>query len=147
MKKYLPNLCVICLCLIASLNLSSAAQESADTPAATQAATIPSYLGSWESPLVLGRTSMRLVFNFIENNGLTSVTLTSTGMGIYGMPADSLVVTGKKLNISITSIDMEFSGIFRVNEAGDRITSIVGDWFQHSEMVPVELIPVAAPTL
>ena len=102
--------------------------------------------GSWEGPLVIGRDNMNLTFTFSINGEDFTASLTSSGLGIYGMPADTVLVDGRRITIRIPRLDLEFTGTTRMNEAGDGITRIDGDWFQYSEMVPVVLLPVENPT-
>jgi hypothetical protein len=108
--------------------------------------TYPSLLGSWEGPLVLGRDNMNLAFTFGLSEDEYTAVLISGGMGIYGMPADTVRVEGLNVIIRIPRLDMEFTGTLRLDETGEQIVRIDGDWFQYSEMVPVVLLPVEAPT-
>lgn len=103
-------------------------------------------MGSWEGPLVIGRDNMNLAFTFSMNGEDFTASLTSSGLGIYGMPADTVMVDGRRITIRIPRLDLEFTGTTRMNEAGDGIARIDGDWFQYSEMVPVVLLPVENPT-
>lgn len=103
-------------------------------------------LGTYEGPLVIGRDSMSLAFTFSMNGGELRAQLFSAGMGIYGMPADSVSITGNALRIAIPRLDLEFTGRLRMDESGQQIQRIDGDWFQYSEMVPVVLLPVDAPS-
>ena len=103
-------------------------------------------LGTFEGPLVIGRDSMNLAFTFSMNGAELRAQLFSASMGIYGMPADSVTVRDNALRISIPRLDLEFTGRLRLDEAGTTIERIDGDWFQYSEMVPVILLPVDAPS-
>ena len=38
------------------------------------------------------------------------------------------------------------AGRLRLDESGGQVQRIDGDWFQYSEMVPVILLPVDAPS-
>lgn len=105
----------------------------------------PSLLGSWEGPLVLGRDNMNLAFTFTLKDGEYTAALISGGLGIYGMPADTVSVDGLSVIIRIPRLDLEFTGTLRLDDAGE-IVRIDGDWFQYSEMVPVVLWPVDSPT-
>lgn len=105
-----------------------------------------SLVGSWEGPLVLGRDNMNLAFTFSMQEGNYSAALISGGMGIYGMPADIVRIEGLNVIIRIPRLDMEFTGTLRLDETGEKIIRIDGDWFQYSEMVPVVLLPVDEPT-
>ena len=106
----------------------------------------PSLVGSWEGPLVIGRDSTNLAFTFSTQEGEYAAALISGGMGIYGMPADTVRIDGRNITIRIPRLDLEFTGTIRLNESGDEIIRIDGDWFQYSEMVPVVLLPVDQPT-
>ncbi len=103
-------------------------------------------LGTFEGPLVIGRNSMTLAFTFSMNGGELRAQLFSAAMGIYGMPADSVSLTDNALRISIPRLDLDFTGRLRLDASGQRIERIDGDWFQYSEMVPVILLPVEAPS-
>ena len=107
---------------------------------------IPSLVGSWEGPLVIGRDSTNLAFTFSLREGQYAAALTSGGMGIYGMPADTVQVNGRNIIIRIPRLDVEFTGTIRLDDDGENIMRIDGDWFQYSEMVPVILLPVDQPT-
>ncbi len=105
----------------------------------------PSLLGSWEGPLVIGQDNMNLAFTFALRDGKYTAALISGGLGIYGMPADTVSVDGLNVIIRIPRLDLEFTGTLRLDDAGE-IVRIDGDWFQYSEMVPVVLWPVDSPT-
>lgn len=132
----IKRLAILLLCLSATL-VTVRAQEKADTP---------SLVGSWEGPLVIGRDSTNLAFTFSLNEGEYSAALISGGMGIYGMPADTVIVNERRIIIRIPRLDVEFTGTARLDEAEETIVRIDGDWFQYSEMVPVVLLPVDQPT-
>ena len=107
---------------------------------------IPSLVGSWEGPLVIGRDSTNLAFTFSLREGAYAAALISGGMGIYGMPADTVQINGRNIVIRIPRLDVEFTGTIRMDDDGENIIRIDGDWFQYSEMVPVVLLPVDQPT-
>jgi len=103
-------------------------------------------LGTFEGPLVIGRDSMTLAFTFSMNGGELRAQLFSAAMGIYGMPADSVSVSENAVRIAIPRLDLEFTGRLRLDESSGQVQRIDGDWFQYSEMVPVILLPVDAPS-
>lgn len=103
-------------------------------------------LGTFEGPLVIGRDSMTLALTFSMNGGELRAQLFSAAMGIYGMPADSVSVSANAVRIAIPRLDLEFTGRLRLDESGGQVQRIDGDWFQYSEMVPVILLPVDAPS-
>lgn len=108
-------------------------------------ATRENILGSWEGPLVIGRDNMKLAFTFTPQGEEIAAVLTSSGLGIYGMPADTVIVDGRRITIRIPRLDLEFTGVARMTESG-AVMRIDGDWFQYSEMVPVVLLPVENPS-
>lgn len=132
--KLLPSTALITLAI--TFSALSWAQETARE----------NLVGSWEGPLVLGRDNMTLAFTFSQNGENYAATLTSSGLGIYGMPADTVIVEGRQITIRIPRLDLEFTGTTRPDDAGDGILRIDGDWFQYSEMVPVVLLPVENPS-
>ena len=107
---------------------------------------VPSLVGSWEGPLVIGRDSTNLAFTFSLREGEYAAALISGGMGIYGMPADTVRIDGRDIIIRIPRLDVEFTGTVRLDESGENILRIDGVWFQYSEMVPVVLYPVDQPS-
>ena len=108
-------------------------------------ATRENILGSWEGPLVIGRDNMKLAFTFTFQGEKIAAVLTSSGLGIYGMPADTVIVDGRRITIRIPRLDLEFTGVARMSKSG-AVMRIDGDWFQYSEMVPVVLLPVENPS-
>ena len=130
------SLIIACSLLLIVSTLGSSQEDSAQL----------SLVGSWEGPLVLGRDNMNLAFTFSMKEGNYSAALISGGMGIYGMPADTVRLEGLNVIIRIPRLDMEFTGTLRLDETGENIIRIDGDWFQYSEMVPVVLLPVDEPT-
>ena len=102
-------------------------------------------LGSWEGPLVIGRDNMKLAFTFTLQGEEVAAVLTSSGLGIYGMPADTVIVDDRRITIRIPRLDLEFTGVTRITKSG-AVLRIDGDWFQYSEMVPVVLRPVENPS-
>ena len=108
-------------------------------------ATRENILGSWEGPLVIGRDNMMLAFTFTLQGEEIAAVLTSSGLGIYGMPADTVIVDGRRITIRIPRLDLEFTGVARMTKSG-AVMRIDGDWFQYSEMVPVVLLPVENPS-
>ncbi|SUZ55469.1 uncharacterized protein METZ01_LOCUS8323 [marine metagenome] len=134
MNRLLPILA--CLLLLALSGLANSQEDKAYS----------SLIGSWEGPLVLGRDNMNLAFTFSVKEGNYSAVLISGGMGIYGMPADTVRIDGLNVIIRIPRLDLEFTGTLRLEETGEKIIRIDGDWFQYSEMVPVVLLPVDEPT-
>jgi len=102
-------------------------------------------LGSWEGPLVIGRDNMKLAFTFTLQGEEIAAVLTSSGLGIYGMPADTVIVDDRRITIRIPRLDLEFTGVTRMTKSGAMLR-IDGDWFQYSEMVPVVLRPVENPS-
>ena len=108
-------------------------------------ATRENILGSWEGPLVIGRDNMKLAFTFTLQGEEVAAVLTSSGLGIYGMPADTVIIDDRRITIRIPRLDLEFTGVARMTTSG-AVLRIDGDWFQYSEMVPVVLRPVENPS-
>ncbi len=135
MRFHPISILTVLLCL---LPLQLGAQNRLPSPEAL--------VGSWEGPLVLGRDNMNLAFTFTHDEGAYKAALISSGLGIYGMPAETVRLNGLNVTIRIPRLDVEFTGTLRLDEAGQKITRIDGDWFQYSEMVPVVLHPVDTPS-
>ena len=82
---------IACSLLLIVSTLGSSQEDSAQL----------SLVGSWEGPLVLGRDNMNLAFTFSMKEGNYSAALISGGMGIYGMPADTVRIEGLNVIIRI----------------------------------------------
>ena len=108
-------------------------------------ATRENILGSWEGPLIIGRDNMKLAFTFTLQGEEIAAVLSSSGLGIYGMPADTVIFDDRRITIRIPRLDLEFTGVARKTKSG-AVLRIDGDWFQYSEMVPVVLSPVENPS-
>lgn len=106
----------------------------------------PVLIGTWEGELVRGRDNMTLAFTFEQNQGIYTAAITSSALGIFGMPVETISVDRLKLNIKIPRLDLEFYGTLRLSADGTRIERIDGDYYQSSEMVPVVLKSVAKPS-
>lgn len=102
----------------------------------------PSLIGTWEGELVRGRDNMTLAFTFGFENGSYTAAITSSALGIFGMPAESVTVKGQSVNIIINRLDLQFYGTLRSGADGT-IQRIDGDYYQQSEMVPVVLNAVS----
>lgn len=135
MKKYLIKPLALIVLIVTASAQAVLAQETPE-----------SLLGSFEGPLVIGRDNMNLAFTFSMNDGHYQAAITSGSMGIYGMPAPLVEVSGINVKIGLPRLDAEFTGTLRLDDSGENILRIDGDWFQQSEMVPVVLLPVASPT-
>jgi hypothetical protein len=105
-----------------------------------------SYLGSWEGAMMMGREDMKLALTISEENGQLRARLVSAELGIYGMPADKFSIEGTQLKAVFTRLGAEFTGKLRLDEVGDSVLRIDGDWFQSAEMVPITLLPVSEPS-
>ncbi len=105
-----------------------------------------SLLGSWEGATMLGYDDMTLALTIIDEDGQLQARLVSAGLGIYGLPADSFSVDDGKIKAVFKRLGAELTGKLRLTESGDKVLRIDGDWFQSAEMVPVVLLPVAAPS-
>ena len=107
---------------------------------------VPTLLGSFEGELVRGRETMTLAFTFTQEQGVYAAAITSAALGIFGMPAESVVLNGNKINIKVRKLDVDFYGTLRLSADGMTIERIDGDYYQSSEMVPVVLKAVASPS-
>jgi len=115
--------------------------------AAQAPATPASLIGSWEGELVRGRDNSNLAFTFGKSGDSYTVAITSSALGVYSMPAESVSVDGLDVKIKIAKLDLEFYGTIRLAADGSTVTRIDGDYYQQSEMVPVVLLAVPSPTL
>jgi hypothetical protein len=98
-----------------------------------------SLVGSWAGDLMLGRSSFDMAFTITVEEGNYSAALISRQMGIYGMPAESMVVNNNRITIRLELLAAEYTGRIRLDESGNTVAFIDGEWFQEGEMVPVIL--------
>lgn len=104
-----------------------------------------SLLGTWEGSFAIGPRGYVLAFTISGEQGNFAATFTSKDMGIYGMPADSITVENNHVTIKVRPVDGEFNGTLRVDSQGAGYIGIDGDWFQQSEMIPLNLRPAEKP--
>lgn len=100
-----------------------------------------SLIGSWAGTLVIGRDSFDLTFNLTQQADSFGAALISRQLGIYGMPAESVKLTNNRITIRLDMLGAEYTGRLRMNESGNEIAFIDGEWFQEGEMVPIILRP------
>lgn len=115
---------------------------SAEIVAAQALPDVPVLSGKWEGTMQIGPNSFTLGFTFSQVQGNYVVGFFSQDMGIYGMPADSVVIENNRIKIHVRMVDGEYNGILRMNDEGSRYIRIDGDWFQQAELMPLTLMPV-----
>lgn len=120
------------------LNPISNGQEGLDTS---------TLVGTWESSLTINREQLRIALTLEIEQGDLQAKLISDGLGVFGLPADSIEVDGLRFNVKFTRLDAEVSGWLRLNDEKDQVIRIDGDWFQSAELVPIVLMPVSAANL
>ena len=103
----------------------------------------PTLVGTWEGSTVIGTDAMKIAFTFVVEDGEYTATLTNRNEGVYGMPVKTLTLRGLNLEMRLPDIGVDFFGRLRLNDAGDTVLRIDGDWFKRSEMTPVVLLLVA----
>lgn len=104
-------------------------------------------VGTWESGLTINREQLRIALALEIEQGVLQAKLISDGLGVFGLPADSVEVDGLRFNVKFSRLDAEVSGWVRLNDEKDQVIRIDGDWFQDAELVPVVLLPVSAANL
>lgn len=105
-----------------------------------------SIVGSWQGSMLVDSEDQNLALTFAQSESGYSATLINSALGIYGMPADSVQLDGINVQVSFKRLDVEFFGTLRLDEAGEEILRIDGDWFEGAEMVQVVLKSVENPT-
>lgn len=135
MKKSIPLILILSI-LISTFSGAAIAQDNRLT-----------LVGSWEGSTAIGTDEITMAFTLAVSNGEYTATLINTNMGVYGMPVDIIEINGLNMIMRIERIDVEFLGRLRLNDVGDTVLRIDGDWYQRSEMTPVVLLPVAQPSL
>ena len=98
-------------------------------------------IGSWAGTLVIGRDSFELTFNLTQQADSYGAALISRQLGIYGMPAELVKLENNRLTIRLDMLGAEYTGRLRMDETGNKIAFIDGEWFQEGEMVPIILRP------
>ena len=131
MAAHFQSLC-LSLALLAT-GLSVQAQDSESMA--------PGLPGSWQGSLTIGRDAFDMVFSITVENGQYQAALISRQMGIYGMPAESVELANNRITIKLEILAAEYTGRIRLDEAGEHVSYIDGEWFQEGEMVPVILRP------
>ena len=101
-------------------------------------------IGTWESSLTINREQLRIALTLEIEQGELQAKLISDGLGVFGLPADSIEVDGLRFNAKFSRLGAEVSGWLRLNDEKDQVIRIDADWFQDAELVPVVLLPVSA---
>ncbi|MFT4887072.1 MAG: hypothetical protein ACJA2D_000848 [Pseudohongiellaceae bacterium] len=104
-------------------------------------------IGTWESSLTINREQLRIALTLEIEQGALQAKLISDGLGVFGLPADSVEVDGLRFNARFSRLDAEVSGWLRLNGEKDQVIRIDGNWFQDAELVPLVLLPVSAANL
>jgi hypothetical protein len=105
-----------------------------------------SLIGSFEGSLVFGRDDLTIALTFDRQGDEYTAALTSANLGVYGFPAEVVQINGLRVLVRMPRLDAEFTGTLRLDESGEEILNIDGDWFQSRELVPVVLHPVDKPS-
>ncbi|MFK7862602.1 MAG: hypothetical protein AB8B95_00100 [Pseudohongiellaceae bacterium] len=103
-----------------------------------------SIVGSWEAPIRINRNETSIALTFSINDGELQATLTSDGLGVYGLPADTVTRDGLRLTSTFTRLGAEISGWLRLDDAKSEVIRIDADWFQSAELVPIVLMPLSS---
>ena len=104
-------------------------------------------VGTWKSSLKINRDELSIALNLEIEQGVIQAELISDGLGIYGLPADSVEINGLRISAKFSRLDAEVSGWLRLNDDKDQVIRIDGDWFQGAELVPIVLLPVSPANL
>jgi hypothetical protein len=129
---------LIALCIISPISTIANGQEPLDTS---------TLVGTWESSLKINRDELSIALNLEIEQGEIQAELISDGLGIYGLPADSVEINGLRISAKFSRLDAEVSGWLRLNDDKDQVIRIDGDWFQGAELVPIVLLPVSPANL
>lgn len=89
---------------------------------------------------------MNIAFTITLSEGEYKAAFFSAGLGIFGLPAEEIKFSGNNFTIKLERLNADFSGTFRLDQAGEKYIRIDGDWFQDSELVPIVLLQVESPS-
>ncbi len=134
----LNTIALIALIIVNPITTIANGQEPLDTS---------TLVGTWESSLKINRDELNIALNLEIEQGVIQAELTSDGLGIYGLPADSVEINGLRISAKFSRLDAEVSGWLRLNDDKDQIIRIDGDWFQGAELVPIVLLPASPANL
>ncbi len=118
--------------------LSCAASLAAQVPS-DRHASVP---GTWEGALVLGRNSLRLVFNVVVKGQELKATMDSPDQGAKGIPVDRVVVA-----LNIVRFEMKAIGGLFEGRLSDEGTMLEGTWKQSGQSFPLTLKKAAEAVL
>ena len=134
----LNTIALIALIIVNPITTIANGQEPLDTS---------TLVGTWESSLKINRDELSIALNLEIEQGVIQAELTSDGLGIYGLPADSVEINGLRISAKFSRLAAEVSGWLRLNDDKDQIIRIDGDWFQGAELVPIVLLPASPANL
>ena len=134
----LNTIALIALLIVKPISTIANEQEPLDTS---------TLVGTWKSSLKINRDELSIALNLEIEQGVIQAELISDGLGIYGLPADSVEINGLRISAKVSRLDAEVSGWLRLNHDKDQVIRIDGDWFQGAELVPIVLLPVSPANL
>jgi hypothetical protein len=134
----LNTIALIALLIVKPISTIANEQEPLDTS---------TLVGTWKSSLKINRDELSIALNLEIEQGVIQAELISDGLGIYGLPADSVEINGLRISAKFSRLDAEVSGWLRLNHDKDQVIRIDGDWFQGAELVPIVLLPVSPANL
>lgn len=134
----LNTIALIALLIVKPISTIANEQEPLDTS---------TLVGTWKSSLKINRDELSIALNLEIEQGVIQAELISDGLGIYGLPADSVEINGLRISAKFSRLDAEVSGWLRLNDDKDQVIRIDGDWFQGAELVPIVLLPVSPANL
>ena len=90
--------------------------------------------GKWNGTLEVQGTQLRIAFNVEDKDGVLSSKMDSPDQGAFGIPTDATTYTDGKLTIKMSSMQIEYIGVWNETKG-----SIEGTFKQGSMEIPLNL--------
>lgn len=110
---------------------------------AQQPTYIESLLGSWSGDYQVGNyPPLELVLHFTRGeDGALAATLDIPSQYRRGIPAERLSLNGRRITLAFPAFGAEFLGAAVLDESGQQVRHLSGDWNQGGEFVALRLEP------
>jgi len=96
--------------------------------------------GSWQGSVQVGQYDpLALVIHFERQNDGLHATIDIPSQFMLGIPVSSISLRNNQLLLRIPEIQAEFYGALQFGRDPELVRSIVGDWSQSGEHVPLRL--------
>jgi len=100
---------------------------------------VKSIVGDYQGQLDVKVTKLRLVFHITKEKGVYKASVDSIDQGVKGIPVSEVSFDGKNLKLTLPSIRVVYSGVFKDEK------TVEGKWTQGGQSFPLTIIKTLKP--